>query len=178
MAKVSRKTLREHLDHLETEELKAEIEALYVRFEQVKEYYQVELSEAGNPVLDQYKKKIHQAYFPKRGKGRRKNSMVRKLIADFKKVSVFEFDMAELLLYRVECAVECANTTIQKRETYYTPVVQNFRESIRLMLANGEYDHFEDRCKQVVADAINDFYPLKRELQFVLYDMLSDDSTE
>jgi hypothetical protein len=155
MAKVNKNTVEKHLEQLEAEELRAELLHLYSRFPNVKQYFQVEL-EAGSKstVLEQYKAKIHRAYFPKTGLGKRRNSISRKLISNFKKIAAFEYDVADLLFYRVECGIEAANKASGKQmETYYSAILLSFDEGTRLMMKLGERASFDQRLQQLLEGA-------------------------
>ena len=164
MPRFSKKTLLHHLEQLETEELREEVIRLYDKFNQVKEYYQSELSEGENPLLESYKKRIRSAYFPKTGKGRRKNSRVRKLLGEYKKVAVFDYDMIDLLLFRVECGVEYATEFREKKERIYTAIIGSFEEAVLLMKASPIHENFVVRCEQIIAKAPSDLYGFKEKL--------------
>lgn len=155
MAKVSKLTLQKHLEQLEAEELREELMTLYQKFPNVKEYYQAEL-ETGDEsqVLESYKKKIYQAYFPKRGAGRRKNSTCRKLISAYRKIAVFEVDVIDLCLWRVECAVMAFHDRNEKRyEAYFTAFWGTYELACRLIAKQGEWETFKDRLAALDRDA-------------------------
>lgn len=157
MAKVNLNTVRKHFDQLSPEEVLAELENLYRKYPVVQEHYQSELADDTNPLLEQYKAKIRKAYFPKRGKGSRRNSQVRKFIGDYKKVAVFEYDIIDLVLYRVECGVEALNLKPVRQERHYQALLVALREVIERVTTRGPLDPFRDRLAKVKEDAPIDY---------------------
>lgn len=152
MAKVTKAALTKHLEQLENDELRSEILELYGRFDNVKQYYKAELEDGNDSaLLDGYKKKIYLAYNPKQGPGRRKNSICRKLIANFKKIAAFEYDIIDLQFYRVECALDAVKKQPKKpQRNYFSAAVISFDEGYRLMMKIGEEQAFEKRVKKLM----------------------------
>jgi hypothetical protein len=170
MAKVNKNTVAKHLEQLSAEELRAELLQLYGRFPNVKQYYQVELEEGSkSAVLDQYKAGIRQAYFPKRGLGKRRNSISRRLISNFKKIAAFEYDVADLLFYRVECGIEAANKASKKQtQPYYSAILLTFDEGARLMMKLGERESFDPRIQGILKGADGMPYSFLFKLEDIL----------
>jgi hypothetical protein len=140
MAKITKLSLKKHLDELDKKELVEEVLKLYTKFSQVKEFYQMELSEDTKAFVESYKKKIKAIYFPARGYRYPKASTIRRLISNFKKVAVFDYDVVDLLLYRVENGIAYSKTFGGIDEAFYTSI-------------ESSYDEFKDRCGQIVADS-------------------------
>lgn len=109
MAKSVKTELNKYLKDLSRPELEKEVKKLYSKFKEVKKYYEMEFCEDTTEILNEYKDKIKQEYFPKRGFGKARNSVSKKVISDFKKISIFQKDVIELLLYRVEMMIEFTN---------------------------------------------------------------------
>ena len=80
---------------------------LFQKFPKVRNYYEQELSDDPLALINKFKKEIYKCYFPKTGKGRRKNAAIRRVISSFKDVSSSKYDLADLLLYRVKTGLLC-----------------------------------------------------------------------
>mgnify|MGYP001127043026 CR=1 FL=1 len=110
MKKSVKTELNRYLKDLGKKELENEVKKLYSKFKDVKKYYELELSQDTTAVLNEFKEKIKQEYFPKRGFGRASNQASRKVVSDFKKISIFNKDIIELLLYRTDMMIENTKT--------------------------------------------------------------------
>ncbi|WP_027003559.1 DUF6155 family protein [Hugenholtzia roseola] len=136
MATSITKELNKYLKELTKEELEKEIRKLYSKFENVKEYYKLELGEDTSKVLGEYKRKIRGEYFSKRGMGRASSKESRKVISEFKKISIFQDDVIELLLYRVEVMQEFANEYGDAgyvSEPFCSSMTTSFQEACKLI---------------------------------------------
>ena len=107
MSRFDKRKLQEHLEQLSKEELEKEIMILFQKFAGVKRYYEQELSEDPKALSDKTKKEIYRCYFPKSGKGKRKNAAIRRIISSFKQVSDSKYELADILLYRVKTGLLC-----------------------------------------------------------------------
>src|ERR1700722_13075444 len=107
--KFTKKSLLKHLAKSDKEDIIQEVMTLFDKFKNVKEFYAAELSDEANPLLEGYKKKITKAYSSENPKERRTNLNVNKLINEFKKIRIYEHELVDLMLHRVECGVEAFN---------------------------------------------------------------------
>ncbi len=73
MKKSVKTELNRYLKDLDKKELENEVKKLYSKFKDVKKYYELELSQDTTAVLNEFKARIKQEYFPKRGFGRASN---------------------------------------------------------------------------------------------------------
>jgi hypothetical protein len=153
MAKITKLSLKKHLDELDKKELVEEVLKLYTKFSQVKEFYQMELSEDTKAFVESYKKKIKAIYFPARGYRYPKASTIRRLISNFKKVAVFDYDVVDLLLYRVENGIAYSKTFGGIDEAFYTSIESSYDEALKLIVKSNLFGEFKDRCGQIVADS-------------------------
>lgn len=92
------------------------------------------------------KEKIKKQFFPARGYGNPKAAEIRKLISDFRKVSVFPFDVVDVLLFRVEQAVDFTNAYGDISEAFYTATESAYEDALKLISTHQLKDHFLDRC--------------------------------
>lgn len=139
-------SLKKHLQSLTQEDLVEEILKLAKRFKDVKAYYDMDLGGEARQkaILDDYKKKLDKDFVPR--DGHPSISKQRSLISEFKKISVFPYDVIDLLLYRVECGVDFTNSYGDMWEGYYDSIAGSYEEALKLIQKNGLKSHFLNRC--------------------------------
>jgi hypothetical protein len=115
---------------------------LFKRFKPIKEYYTLQLKPSNTAILKKYKKRINDQFFPSRGFGNLKYSVIKRAISDFKKVSDSEEDIITLLLYFVESGIGFIQA--------YGGIAENFYEHIE--------DAFEKAAKMVNKMDIEESY--------------------
>ncbi|MCU0445094.1 MAG: DUF6155 family protein [Microscillaceae bacterium] len=152
MAKVTKKSFKTFLNTLEKEELIDELEKLYAKIKNVQEYYQMELGNADD-VLEEYKKQIDKEFKSKSREPR--SASIRKIINEYKKIAVHQFDVIHLLLYRVEKALEFMNQPL-----YFTPsaaysdaILTAFEEAIALTRREKLDADFQAICQKIVTES-------------------------
>lgn len=160
------KELKNYLTQLKKEDLIKEIEKLYKKFKPVQEYYSMELSRNTGNVLEKYKTQLCKEYFPERGYGRARASVARNIISEFTKISVFDIDLIELMLYRVELCVEFTKSYGDITESFYTSAENAFDRVCKLIVKNKHQDQFIERCTALVNNT--------RNCGWGFYDTLSD----
>jgi len=164
-----KRELIKYLNQLSKEELIKEVEKLNRKFDNVKEYYAAELSEDNSALTAKYKKAIYKEFFPREKSGRpgeARSSVLRKIIADFSKISVFEADIIELILYRVEMAVEFSAEYGDIDEQFYTSA-ENYFDKVCVLIAKNKLENtYEDRCMQMIYKT--------RNFGWGFYDTLND----
>jgi hypothetical protein len=125
--------------------------------EQVKECISVKYGEKDTleQVLETYKNKIKDVFFPKSMKAQFKIGEARKVISNFKKLSSNEKLVIELMLYFVEMGVEFTNTYGDINESFYSSVegmYQSIVDSINKPKNSEIFSILRDRLKAVVTD--------------------------
>ena len=100
----SKNGLLRHLEELEKEDLIAEIEKLCQKFEEVKKYFEIELSGDASKYVSAAKKKITAQFWFSNGNMRfnPKSSKLNNIIKEFEQVSIYKQDVIELYLFRIE----------------------------------------------------------------------------
>jgi hypothetical protein len=165
--------LRKYLIELSEEELRAEVLTLYKKFPILKEYYQQELSLDGGGLVGDYKKKIHQHYFPSgRSPKRPRAAKTRELLSRFRKLSPFAYDVADLLLYQAETMVafSAAKGTSGNRGYisggFNQTLISRYKEALQLVVAESLESDFLPRLQEVLKEA--------RFMRWGTYDALLD----
>lgn len=129
MKKLTKKALQKHLEQSDKEEIIREVLTLFNKFGNVREFYKAELSEGGSSLLDSYKKRIRDAYSSQNPKDRSTNKNIDTLLRDFKKVMVYEEELADLLLYRVECGLEALQRNPRRGQSFYNCLYKSFKQA-------------------------------------------------
>ncbi len=153
MSKLTKKALLKHLDKSDKEDIIKEIVTLFDKFKNVKEFYAAELSDSANPILEKYKKKIREAYLLMNPKERSTNMNLNRLITEFKKVSIYDRELADLMLYRVECGVAAFRRNDKRTVTFYNCILSTFEEAVKLIESGGYAEEFRQRIRKVIKDA-------------------------
>ena len=143
-----KRAFTKYVNHLDEEELRAELQRLYGRFPILREYYQMELGDA-KKVVDKYKAALHKAFFPSRGRGKRGRSQSRKLIRKFAEVSIFPKDLVELHFYRAELMTEYIAARRLDSEAYHTATVKAFETACELAETEVLLDYFADGARRL-----------------------------
>lgn len=152
----SKNDLAKFLIELSKEDLIKEFEKLYKKFKEVKTFYDVELSGNTTELLKKAKAIIENQYFPKKGYGFPKASVVKKVIDDFAKVSIYPKDLIELNLFRVQQAIAFTAAYGDIDMAYYTSLGAAFERTIKLIVQHKYQDEYKIFCKELV-DKTQDF---------------------
>jgi hypothetical protein len=164
MAKLTKKTLLKHLNKSDKEDIIQEIVTLFDKFKNVKEFYQAELSDEVNPVLEKYKRKIAEAYSKSNPKEKTTNANLNRAIKEFKKISIYDRELADLILYRVECGVSAIKKNNKRTPTFYNCILTSFKDALKLIVAGNSMDEFKPRIEKVLKNAVGAKFNFEEEL--------------
>eukprot|EP01024_Parvocaulis_polyphysoides_P063700 TRINITY_DN73757_c0_g1_i1.p1 TRINITY_DN73757_c0_g1~~TRINITY_DN73757_c0_g1_i1.p1 ORF type:complete len:237 (-),score=19.24 TRINITY_DN73757_c0_g1_i1:127-813(-) len=150
MKKSTKTELNKFLKEMSKKELEAEVKKLYNKFKEVKKYYEIELSGDTTEILNEFKQKIRDEYFPKRGFGKARNRESRKVVNDFKKISIFQKDVVELLLYRVETMITFTSEYGDINEPFYNSLESSFEEACKLIKQEKLEKEYRGECRRLM----------------------------
>lgn len=145
-----KKELNKYLKSLTEKELIQEVKKLYDKFESVKKYYELELGESTEKILEEFKERIKKEYFPKRGFGKARNSESKKVISEFRKISVHQKDIVELLLYRTEMILAFTNEYGDMNASYYSSLESGFEQACKLIKKEQLRSEYRNYCQELV----------------------------
>jgi len=145
------KEVKSELNKLDKDALIKHISELYKKFKPVKEYLDFYINPDEKKLLEQYKDKVTEGFFPKRGDSI-KLSISRKAINDFKKLGVSQEYLADLLLHFVECGVKLTNTYGDINENFYTSVENTYDKALQIIDNNGLLEKFKARAIKIIND--------------------------
>ena len=138
----------------DNETLIKHISELYKKYKPVKEYFDFYIDPNEEKVLEQYKEKVREGFYPKRGFNW-KLSISRKAINDFKKLGTSKESVADLLLYYVECGVEFTNEFGDIDENFYSSIENTYAKALDISQKEGILAKFEDRAYEIVEGTEN-----------------------
>ncbi|OCL26767.1 hypothetical protein U472_11815 [Orenia metallireducens] len=145
------KELRDYLKTLENKEMINELVELFKTFPDVKEYYLAKLKpEYLEEILEDYRKVIVDEFFPARGDGKLRYSVMKKAISDFKKISDDSVHITELMLTYVEQGVKFTNTYGDIDERFYINIENMFNNTLDYIVKNNLENQFRKRCKKAM----------------------------
>lgn len=161
-----KREFNKYLKSLGKEELIKELQKLYGKFDSVQQYYKLELSEDSEAVLAEFKAKIKKEYFPTRGYGAARNNVSRKVIIEFKKISVHPKDVVELLLYRVEKMLEFTLTYGDIDEPFYNSLISSFEQACELIEKEQLQTYYKIYCQELIGQSTNFGWGVYEELNY------------
>lgn len=153
MTKLTKKALLKHLNKSDKEDIIQEIVTLFDKFKNVKEFYQAELSDEANPALEKYKKKIAEAYAKPNPKEKTTNANLNRAIKEFKQISIYDRELVDLMLYRVECGLSAIKKNNKRTPTFYNCIATTFEDAMKLIIADGGLNDFQKRIDKVLDNA-------------------------
>lgn len=142
-----------YLESLSSADLMKEIKNLHRLFPDVREYYQVQLSDKGEEeLLAQYKKIIKDEFLPDHGWGDAKLSFARKAVSDFIKLSRNNLNAADIMIYYVEIGVKYTNAYGDINEPFYASMERMYEKAAEYVTENRLEYNFTSRFKKIVED--------------------------
>lgn len=154
MKSITISQLKKALAEKSEKELMEEIANLFKKFPQVKEYYTLVLSAAGEEyVLEKYKKIITNEFFPKRGYGKARLSVAKKAISDFKKISRKPHFIVDIMLHYVDQGVNFTDQYGDIDEPFYNSMERMFEEALKLAKKNNLLPFFKENCEEIINEA-------------------------
>jgi hypothetical protein len=169
MKKSTTRELNKYLKELSKQELEKEIKSLYNKFDQVKKYYQIELSDNTSEIVDQYRQKIFQEYFPSKGFGKARNSVSRKVITDFKKISVFKKDVVELLIFRVNTMLNFTEEYGDMDEPFYNSMESSFNEACKIVKLEKLETEYLAVLQDIISRSSGIGWGLNEGMRYIIY---------
>lgn len=174
MRKSIKRELNRYLKEMTRTELENEVKKLYSKFGEVKKFYELELREDTTKVLNEFKAKIKKEYFPKRGYGRASNSASRKVISEFKKISIFPRDVIELLLYRVEIMLAFTKTYGDIDEPFYNSIESSYQEACKLIKREKLEKDYKGECRELLNETADFGWGLHDGLKYTYDEFFID----
>jgi len=148
--------LKSFLSSKTEKELIEEISGLYRHFKNVRDFYDVQLSQDhAVDLLKQHKKILKDEFLPQRGFGDARLSVARKTVMDYKKIVGLNENLADLALYYVEIGVQYTNTYGDIDEPFYNSMETMFEQALKWMKQLNLLASFQSRAEKICAETEN-----------------------
>lgn len=153
---MSKRELKKYLHELNKKQLEEQINDLYLRFKEVKVFYDFVFNPKEDKLVDECKFKISKEYFPlnrRRAKARR--SVAQKYIKHFKQLGVEASIIADVMFYNIEIAQSYSREKEIKQDAFYKSILKSFEEATEFIYENFLQKEFKVRLQGVVDEAIS-----------------------
>ena len=162
MAKPKLSDFKKYIGEMNQTDLQKELIKLFSKLNQVQEFYAQELlsEDERQEILAEYKDKIYKEFWTRTGNPRSpSNARIRELISHYENVSVFPFDVIDLILYRVETATQFADEFGGMTDGSYNASSNAFEKALKLMQKHQLFEEFKLRCEDLFSyDNLDHWY--------------------
>ena len=136
------------------EDLRATLRELHHALPEVRAFFAARAGPAASSAaLAVAKDVLTREFYPSRGFGKARASVVRKAITAFCRATPASAARADLLLHHVELGVAFTNDFGDIGETFYSSVETSFRQAVALLTTPALRKVFHKRCRAVVANS-------------------------
>lgn len=143
--------IKKELSKLDKVQLIDLISDLYRKNISVKEYFKFYLKPDEKNLLEEYKDKVREGFFQKRGIQPRL-SISRKAINDLKKFEVSGECVADLMLHYVECGLVFIYKYGDDNEQMVTSMSNTFEKTLELLKKENLLEKFNERAKDIIEE--------------------------
>ncbi len=151
--KISVRTLRNQLKQRSQNDLIEELVLLFSRFDDVRNYYQFQLSgEPDEDVVAKYKAAIAEEFSTHGRPGEGRLSVARRVVNQYKKVAPSERSLIDLMLFYVEAGVKYTNAFGDIDEPFYNSMESMYERTLETIVKHELQAEFEHRCMKIVTD--------------------------
>lgn len=147
---MSKRDLKKYLSELSKEQIEEQMLELYLKFPDVKTYYDFVFNPNEEKLLREAKVKISNEYFPIKGKRPKlRRSTAQKIIKHFRALGVDAFVIGDIMLYNIEIAQTFAGSNRIQSDTFYKSFYTSFSQSVSFMIEKGILDEFKPRLQKI-----------------------------
>lgn len=163
------KEIKEELLKQDKDILVKHLVELYNKYDSVKEYFNFYINPNEDELLNKYKDKVREGFFPKRGM-RLQLSLSRKAINDFKKLGISKEKYGDLMLYYVECGIEFINNYGDISESFYTSAENTFNKTLKIFDEENVLEKYKERTSALVRESMDSGYGFGDEIESIFSD--------
>jgi len=168
--------IKKELKKLDKDKIIDLVADLYKKNKSVKEFFDFYVNPNESELLNKYREKVLEAFYPKRGFNF-KLIDAKQAISDFKKLGPSLDLLGDLMLFYVETGVKFTNDYGDVDEAYYRSLAKAFTDALTLIKKENQLDRFEIRVEKIIDDTSGigwgfhdylvqiwcDFYPSENE---------------
>jgi hypothetical protein len=152
---MSKRELKKYLSGLTKKQLEEQVNDLYLRFKEVKTYYDFAFNPKEDKLLEEYKFKVSKEYFPVNSrKAKMRRSVAQKFIKQFKTLEVDAPIIADAMLFNIEIAQAYSADKLVKQDAFFISMLKSFQESLYFLSENGLIKSFELRVNKIIEETI------------------------
>jgi hypothetical protein len=152
---MSKRDLKKYVTELSKEQIEEQIIELYLKFPEVKTYYDFVFNPNEDKLLREAKVKISNEYFPINGKRpKMRRSTAQKIIKHFRTLGVDAYVVADIMLYNIEIAQVFSGSNRIGSDTFYKSFYTSFSQSVSFLIAQGILDDFKERLNKITQTSI------------------------
>ncbi len=146
--------LKRNLKTKTQKELIDDIVTIFKTFEAVKEYYQVQLFDNDENVLQKYKAIIEHEFFPisERKDPPARLSVAKKAITDYKKLTRSGINIADIMVFYVETGVRFTIDYGDIDEVFYISMESMYEKALKFIVKNGLVATFNKRLLAIISN--------------------------
>ncbi|MDZ7847206.1 MAG: DUF6155 family protein [Owenweeksia sp.] len=145
---MSLRELKMELQKQSKADLIKHIAELYKKYKPLKEYFSFYMHPDEKALLEEYKQKVYEGFYPKRGEDI-KLAVARKAINAFKKLGASEEKQVELELYFVQCGVDILNDYGDMWEAFYTSMENTYDRALSKAAQLGILDKVKPYAQKI-----------------------------
>ncbi|MDR0271675.1 DUF6155 family protein [Paenibacillus sp.] len=149
MLRLRNSTIKKHLDNHTREELKDEILNLTKKFPIIQEYYFSVIFPDQGEVLEKYKKIIEKE-FGHHNRQILRYPIMKKAIKDFSNISNNKEQIAEIMVFTVECGVDFTLSFGDIDQKFYHTIASIYEQALKYIVDNQLEEKFVDRCNELM----------------------------
>jgi putative NIF3 family GTP cyclohydrolase 1 type 2 len=147
---MSKRDLNNYLSELSQEQIANQVLELYVKFPDVKTYYDFVFKPNEEKLQQEAKMKISNEYFPVKGKRpKMRRSVAQKIIKHFRNLGVDAFVTADIMLYTIEIAQVYSENNRINSESFYKSFYTAFSQSVSFLIERGILYDFKNRLQKI-----------------------------
>ncbi len=153
MAEFKMTDFNKYLSDKDRDFLVKELKTLAKNYPDVKEHFLHKMNpDSEKQIMEKYKEIIYNEFFPKRGFGKLRFSVMRKALSDFRKICTSSENMAELMVSYIEGGIKFTNTYGDIDEHFYNAILKMQKQVFDYILDNNLSEVFDKRLKKIVID--------------------------
>jgi hypothetical protein len=145
---MSKRDFKKEIESFDKKQLVDLILDVYKKNASAKEYLDYLFNSNDVEVLSDYKRKVREAFYPKRGFGF-KLSVGKKAISDYRKLKPSPDSLIDLLLCYVESGVDYTNEFGDIDEAFYSSIESVYHNAIKLIDKAMLHEKFAERAYQI-----------------------------
>lgn len=175
MKKAKITDLRKYLKQKSDKELIDDIVELFKINKQIQEIYSLKVNPDNEELLlEEYKDKIIQQFFPNRGMDVLNYNVLKKLVSDFEKVVVKKSTLVELLLCYAENGVDFTNTYGDIDGKFYNNIASVYEKALKLIVKNNLEESYYPKCQSIMDGSVDIGWGFGDWMVELFYDYLGD----